>query len=381
MRTATVAHLGVVIDVGDALQPIGRRQIERADHLWWGVTSRMELPPDAVPVGTTEELAPAPPLAEHDEVVAQVGGLPPGHRVTADQLHQLRLVAPFVAGGPAAAIRRLGAGPLERLARRVRPRRTRADIVLTADQDAQLDELLLRYRLREVVHGEWHVPAIPSAGVVAMMSGPSGTGKTTAAEVVAAELGLDLYVVDISSVVDKYIGETEKNLERIFDAATAGNHVLLFDEADALFGTRTAVSDARDRYANVEVSYLLQRLETFDGMLLLTTNLVGNIDSAFMRRVHVAMHFPVPDEPERRRIWERWLGEGAPLGTIDLDALTGLEVAGGVIRNACLHAAFLAAAGHGGGRVTTALLQQSMQRELVKLGRLVPPGALGELPR
>jgi hypothetical protein len=378
VRTATVGHLGVVIDVGDRLEAIGRRQVERADHLWWGLTSSMELAPDTVPTGATRELAPPVPLAEHDEVAAQVGDLPPGHRVTADQLHLLGLVAPFVEGGPAAAIRRLGAGPLERLARRVRPRRSRADIVLTPDQDAQLDELLLRYRLREVVHGEWHIPAIPSAGVVAMLSGPSGTGKTTAAEVVAAELGLDLYVVDISSVVDKYIGETEKNLERIFDAATAGNHVLLFDEADALFGTRTAVSDARDRYANVEVSYLLQRLETFDGMLLLTTNLVGNIDSAFMRRVHVAMHFPVPDEPERRRIWERWLGEGAPLGDIDLDLLTGLEVAGGVIRNACLHAAFLAAAGHGGGRITTGLLRQSMQRELVKLGRLVPPDAMGE---
>jgi SpoVK/Ycf46/Vps4 family AAA+-type ATPase len=204
------------------------------------------------------------------------------------------------------------------------------------------------------------------------MSGPSGTGKTTAAEIAAGELGLDLFVVDVSAVVSKYIGETEKNLEQVFDAASAGNHLLLFDEADALFGKRTEVSDARDRYANIEVSYLLQRLETFDGLLVLTTNLRGNIDEAFLRRIHVAMSFELPTTDERRAIWEHWIGQGAPVGDVDLDVLAErIDTSGGVIRNACLSAAYLAAAGADDGVLTTRLLLRAANRELAKLGRLV----------
>jgi hypothetical protein len=361
-----------VLDVGDRLDAVARQQIERAPHLWWCLSSVHELPIAELPATTRSELRTRPAAVDHAEIEAVVGPLPPGHRLTAKQIDDIRRIRPVVGGDAAAAIRRLGAGPLEQLTRRIRPRRTRADLVLTPDQEEAFEELVLRYRMREVVYEEWGVSPIPSAGVVALLSGPSGTGKTTAAEILAGELGLDLFMIDISSVVSKYIGETEQNLERIFDAAAAGNHVLLFDEADALFGARTAVTDARDRYANIEVSYLLQRLETFDGLLLMTTNLLGNIDQAFMRRVHVAVEFPVPDAPERKRIWHRWLHEGAPVGDVDIDLLAErAEVPGGIIRNACLSAAFLAAAGQGGGVITTELVVRTLRRELQKLGRLV----------
>jgi AAA+ superfamily predicted ATPase len=380
VRHATLQGTGVVLDVGDRLDTDARHRIDRARHLWWCLSSVHELPISELPAATRAELPTRPAAVDPAEVEALVGPLPSGHRLTADQVELIRRIRPVVGGDATAAIRRLGAGPLEQLTRRIRPRRTRADLVLTHDQEDAFEELVLRYRMRQVVYGDWGIPPVPSAGVVALLSGPSGTGKTTAAEIVAGELGLDLFMIDISTVVSKYIGETEQNLERIFDAAAAGNHVLLFDEADALFGARTAVSDARDRYANIEVSYLLQRLETFDGLLLMTTNLQGNIDQAFMRRVHVAMDFPVPDAPERKRIWQRWLAEGAPLGDIDVDSLAErAEVPGGVIRNACLSAAFLAAAGHSGGLVTTDLVVRSLRRELQKLGRLTD-GFAHDLP-
>src|SRR6185369_15127162 len=141
---------------------------------------------------------------------------------------------------------------------------------------------------------EWGFTATPSRGLVALFVGPSGTGKTMAAEIVAGELGLDVYKLDLSSVVSKYIGETEKNLEEVFDAASAGNLLLFFDEADALFGKRSEVRDARDRYANIEVSYLLQRLEVYDGLVVMATNFERNVDDAFLRRIHVRVEFTLP---------------------------------------------------------------------------------------
>ena len=162
------------------------------------------------------------------------------------------------------------------------------------------------------MHQEWGFPAVPAGGVVALFAGASGTGKTLAAEVVAGDLGLDLYKVDLAAVVSKYIGETEKNLSRIFDAAGAGDLVLFFDEADALFGKRTEVSDAHDRYANIEVSYLLQRLERYDGLVVMATNLQRNIDPAFLRRISVAVDFPLPEEPQRRDIWRQSFPSTAP---------------------------------------------------------------------
>jgi SpoVK/Ycf46/Vps4 family AAA+-type ATPase len=226
-----------------------------------------------------------------------------------------------------------------------------------------------RCRHRGTVYQRWGFPDLPSSGVVAMFSGPSGTGKTLAAEVVAGSLGLDLYKIDLSAVVSKYIGETEKNLERIFGAAAAGDLVLFFDEADALFGKRSDVSDAHDRYANIEVAYLLQRLETYDGLVVLATNLQRNIDQAFQRRISISVDFDTPDEPQRRAMWALAFPATAPTKEIDVDFLARqFPVTGGIIHNAALAAAFLAA--DEGGPVTMEHVVRALTREFRKNGRL-----------
>jgi SpoVK/Ycf46/Vps4 family AAA+-type ATPase len=266
-------------------------------------------------------------------------------------------------------IRRLASGPFDKLAIRIRPRRTWDDLVLAPDRLQGLKELASRYRHRDVVHGEWGFPAIPASGLVALFSGSSGTGKTLAAEIIAGELGLDLYKLDLSSVVSKYIGETEKNLERVFSAATATNTVLFFDEADSLFGKRSEVNDARDRYANLEVSYLLQRMETYDGLVILATNFQKNIDEAFLRRIHVSIEFPVPAEPERLAIWKHAIPKTAPQKELDWDFLAKqFELSGGSIKGAALHGAFLAA--EAGEPISMEILMLSLKREFQKLGRL-----------
>jgi SpoVK/Ycf46/Vps4 family AAA+-type ATPase len=291
----------------------------------------------------------------------------------------LRLIAAAVGGDPArlaAGVRRLAGGHLDDLAVRVRPRRTMADLVLPADQTAQIRELVARHRRRTTVYQEWGFPPLPSTGVVALFCGPSGTGKTLAAEVVAGQLGLDLYKVELSSVVSKYIGETEKNLERIFTAASAGDLVLFFDEADALFGKRSEVADAHDRYANIEVAYLLQRLESYDGLVIMATNLQRNIDNAFLRRISVAIDFAPPDENHRRLIWQRAFPASAPVDALDFDFLARrFNITGGVIRNAALGAAFLAA--ESGEKITMELVVLALKREFQKLGRLLTETEFG----
>jgi SpoVK/Ycf46/Vps4 family AAA+-type ATPase len=180
-------------------------------------------------------------------------------------------------------------------------------------------------------------------GISALFSGPSGTGKTMAAEVLANALQLDLYRIDLSQVVSKYIGETEKNLRRVFDAAQGGGVILLFDEADALFGKRSEVKDSHDRYANVEVSYLLQRMEAYQGLAILTTNLKAALDPAFMRRLRFLVHFPFPDQAQRAEIWRHIFPATTPTDGLDISRLMRLNVPGGNIRNIALNAAFLAA--------------------------------------
>ena len=215
-------------------------------------------------------------------------------------------------------------------------------------------------------------------GVTALFAGDSGTGKTMSAEVVAGDLGFDVYVIDLSTVVDKYIGETEKNLDRIFTEADRVNGVLLFDEADALFGKRSEVKDARDRYANVEVAYLLQRMERFDGLAILTTNLRANVDEAFVRRLDAIVDFPMPEEEHRRRLWEQNLVPGLPVADdIDLDFLARqFRISGGNIRNVCVMAAYLAAAED--RAVGMADLVRATEREYRKLGRLTVEAEFGE---
>ncbi|MBF6337097.1 ATP-binding protein [Nocardia abscessus] len=261
---------------------------------------------------------------------------------------------------------------LERLARRIEPAVGWPDLVLPQPVLSQLREVALRARQRTVVLDEWRMRpgGGRGRGVTALFTGDSGTGKTMSAEVIAADLGLDLYTVNLATVVDKYIGETEKNLERIFVAAAGVNAVLLFDEADALFGRRTEVRDSHDRYANIESAYLLQRMESFDGLAILATNLRANLDDAFTRRLDVVVNYPTPDEDARRSLWERCVGTRIPRSA-DLDlhfCARSFELSGGNIRSAVITAAYLAA---GAGReLCTADLVAGVHREYRKLGRL-----------
>ena len=242
----------------------------------------------------------------------------------------------------------------------------------------QLQEICQRVAHRQRVMGEWGFDRKLSQGkgVNALFAGASGTGKTMAAEVIATELGLDLYKIDLSGVVSKYIGETEKNLDRIFTAAANANAILFFDEADALFGKRSEVRDSHDRYANLEISYLLQKMEQFDGIAILATNLRGNLDEAFTRRLAFTVHFPFPDEASRRRIWASiWPAEVPLADEIETDFLARqFKLSGGNIKNIALAAAFLAAAG--GGQVTIAHLLQATQREYQKMGKVLSEAEL-----
>ncbi|MFF0223532.1 ATP-binding protein [Streptomyces sp. NPDC004629] len=278
-----------------------------------------------------------------------------------------------------AGARSQNAAGLDRLARRTEPAVTWSDLVLPADTHAQLRELTARARHRDQVLGEWGMRpgGGRGRGVTALFAGDSGTGKTMSAEVIAADLGLDLYTVDLATVIDKYVGETEKNLERIFSEAAGINGVLLFDEADAIFGKRSEVKDAHDRYANVESAYLLQRMETFDGLAVLATNLRANLDDAFTRRLDLVIDFPLPDTAHRRALWDRCLAPILPGATdLDLDfCAESFELSGGNIRSVAVTAAYLAA--ESGSPVTMADLIHAVQREYQKLGRLTLASEFG----
>ena len=234
---------------------------------------------------------------------------------------------------------------LEGLAARITPRASWDDLVVPAGQLAVLRQIVVQARRRAQIAEAWGLggTAWRGEGVAALFNGDSGTGKTLAAEVIAGELGLDLYRVDLSRVVSKYIGETEKNLSRVFDAADEGSAVLLFDEADAIFGRRSEVKDSHDRYANIEVSYLLQRMESYRGIAILTTNLKSAIDTAFLRRLRFVVDFPFPDAGLRAQIWQRAFPASTPTAGLRTAQLSQLSVAGGSIHNIALHAAFIAA--------------------------------------
>ncbi|MER7706372.1 ATP-binding protein [Kitasatospora sp. NPDC097605] len=234
---------------------------------------------------------------------------------------------------------------LDELGRRVEPRAGWEDLVLAEHQRATLREIVAHVRRRGTVYQEWGFEAVlrRGLGVTALFAGGSGTGKTLAAEVVAGQLGVDLFVIDLSQVVSKYIGETEKNLRRVFDAAERGGALLLFDEADALFGKRSEIRDSHDRYANLEVSYLLMRMEAYRGLAVLTTNMKKALDPAFMRRIRFVVDFPFPGVSERAEIWRRVIPERTPSAGLDPERLAQLTVTGGSIRNIALSAAFQAA--------------------------------------
>ncbi len=283
------------------------------------------------------------------------------------------------AADAAEAARRASAARLGETAQRIDGDLGWDDLVLPPRPLAVLHSLGAFMRHRDRVMGEWDYGrrAGGSQGMVALFTGESGTGKTMAALVVARELGLELYRVDLATMVSKWIGETERNLDRVFNAAAGSSAVLFFDEADAMFGKRSAIGDARDRYANIGVSYLLQRLEQHDGAVILATNLLGNIDSAFLRRFTAVIEFPFPNAAQRRLLWERSIPDKAPVeDDIDLEFLAErFELSGGAIRNATLAAAVIAADGE--GRIGMEHVVRAVALEYAKLGRLTVEADFG----
>ncbi|HEU4793594.1 MAG TPA: ATP-binding protein, partial [Nitrolancea sp.] len=256
---------------------------------------------------------------------------------------------------------------LDDLAQRIESAVGWDNLILPEAQHETLREIAAHLRQRATVYEGWgfgHTGA-RGLGISALFVGASGTGKTMAAEVLASEFRLDLYRIDLSQVVSKYIGETEKNLRRVFDAAEGGGAILLFDEADALFGKRSEVKDSHDRYANIEVSYLLQRMEAYRGLAILTTNMKSALDQAFLRRLRFIVQFPFPNAAQRAEIWRRIFPPNTPTDGLDVDKLARLTVAGGNIRNIALNAAFLAA--DAGEAVRMAHLLRASRSEYAKL--------------
>ena len=368
VRRATITGRSLVVELDDELPVEGRRWIERATHVAWAITSRVQLPVETLPERRWQEVRTADPIASDQELSDAFGGQAVEHRLTARQVELAQRV--WDGTSPVStAVKRLASGDLDRLAVRIEPSRGWADLILPDEQSALVHEVVDRYRHRHEVYGPWGFRPRPSAGVVALFSGPPGTGKTLSAEVVAGELGLDLFRVDLASVVSKYIGETEKNLDKIFRAAEGGTMVLLFDEADAVFAKRSEVADSHDRYANLETSYLLQELERFNGLTILTSNYASNIDQGFVRRIQVSVEFPAPDEAERLRLWQLSFPPEAPTEDLDLPFLARhFKLTGASIRSVALGAAFRAAAGAGSITMTTVVA--ALQADLRKQGRL-----------
>jgi SpoVK/Ycf46/Vps4 family AAA+-type ATPase len=395
LRDLLAAHSGAVILSGErpwpqsvigsarlTVVPISAPGLDRRRAAWTGALTNagVALVPDDVELLASRfrlnlaqiENAIATACAAADWRSAAVGawqGMPPNEmQPTLDELF-----------GAA----RAQAGPgLASLAQKIEPRFAWEDLVLPDDAVAQLHELCARVNRRERVLSTWGFGRKLSLGqgTNALFCGPSGTGKTMAVEVIASDLGLDLYRIELAGIVSKYIGETEKNLDSIFAAAAGANAILFFDEADALFGKRSEVRDAHDRYANIETAYLLQKMEQYDGVAILATNLRGNLDEAFTRRLAFTVHFAFPDASHRQRIWTgSWPLEVTLAEDVDLaDLARRFPLSGGNIKNIALAAAYLAA--DSDDAVTTSHLLHAIRREYQKMGKqltmaeLVGPG-------
>jgi len=330
--------------------------LDQRERMWREALAH-DVASDLDPAGTMLQFRLAPDQVVRAARAARQQAATAGRAVTTGDLH--------------AGARAQNAAGLERLARRIEPRVGWDDLVLPPAVLRQLRNLTARARHRDRVLDEWGMGrSSKGRGITALFAGESGTGKTISAEVVAHDLGLSLYVIDLATVVDKYVGETEKNLDRIFDEADRVNGVLLFDEADAIFGKRSEVRDAHDRYANVEVAYLLQRMELFGGLAVLTTNLRANVDEAFTRRLDLVVDFPMPEVADRRRLWAQHLGNGVPRADdVDLDFLAdAFKLAGGHVRNIALAAAFFAA--DAARPLSMADLIRATESEYRKLGNL-----------
>jgi SpoVK/Ycf46/Vps4 family AAA+-type ATPase len=378
--TELVDRLGVLLVVGSAERfPTSRQSVvarlpaldATARHALWqealggvassvngqlaGIVQQFDLGPEGIARAVT---------AAHDRAgLRTTGTVPETSEITAADLWQ--------------ACREQAAGHLDALARRLVPCQTWEDIVLPDEIVRQLHEIAGQVAWRSRVYEEWGFGAKLSRGrgISALFSGPSGTGKTMAAEVLAGHLELDLYRIDLSSVVSKYIGETEKNLRRVFDEAERSGAILFFDEADALFGKRSEVKDSHDRYANIEISYLLQRMEEYRGLAILATNLRSHLDQAFLRRLRFLVDFPFPDVGQRQRIWQRVFPPQAAVEGLDFAALGRLEIPGGNIKNIALNASFLAAGEASPVRMEHVL--KAARREYVKIEKLVSEADFG----
>ncbi|MEU1784609.1 AAA family ATPase [Streptomyces sparsogenes] len=393
-REAVLLPAALLLEVGE----LDREQAAAADAFIAGaavplVVSGQDPRPTDRPRG---ERVTVPPLDDEEQLglwSEAFAGIP-----EVQEAHLRSLVAqfrlpPHVIRSAAAAVRRDlpdGDGPaatelawragltearigLDGLGRRIEPEAGWDDLVLAERQLRILREIVAHVRQRGTVYQEWGFAGTlrRGLGVTALFAGGSGTGKTLAAEVMAKELGLDLFIIDLSQVVSKYIGETEKNLRKVFDAAERGGALLLFDEADALFGKRSEVKDSHDRYANLEVSYLLMRMEAYRGLAVLTTNMKKALDPAFMRRIRFVVDFPFPGESERAEIWRRVLPARAPMKDIDAKRLAQLTVSGGSIRNIALSGAFLAA--EEGDRLQMRHMLAAARTEYLKLERSLTP--------
>ena len=275
------------------------------------------------------------------------------------------------------ACREQAGGGLADLAQRLEPSFGWGDLVLPPDTERTLRDIGAQVAHQAQVYERWGFGAKLSRGrgISALFSGPSGTGKTMAAEVLAADLSLDLYRIDLSGVVSKYIGETEKNLRKVFDAAATGGAILFFDEADALFGKRSEVKDSHDRYANIEINYLLQRMEDYQGVAVLATNMRSALDPAFLRRLRFLVEFPFPDTPQRERIWRGVLPVQAEVAALDYQLLSAWEISGGNIRNIAVNAAFLAASE--AAPIDMRHLVRAARHEYGKIGKLPSDAEFG----
>ncbi|WP_327417815.1 ATP-binding protein [Streptomyces sp. NBC_01233] len=382
-REARLAPLALYLDAddapaaGEAPERTGQvaRFLERSGGPRFVATreARVDVPAPTVAV----EVAPPPAL---ERAAAWGTVLPPAEadrlagQFTLD-LSAIHEVATEAGGDPEQAWRgclvrtrpRLGS-----LAQRLDSRVGWEDIVLPEEETALLRQIADQVAQRATVHDRWGFGERVSRGlgISALFTGPSGTGKTMAAEVLAGHLGLDLYRVDLSAAVSKYIGETEKNLRRLFDAAEPGGAILFFDEADALFGKRSEVKDSHDRYANIEVSYLLQQMEAYRGLAILATNQRRALDTAFLRRLRFIVPFAFPGVGERREMWARAFPATAPVEPLDPDRLAALPLSGGMIRNIALNAAFAAAAA--GTAIAMPAVLAAVRAELRKTETPVP---------
>ncbi|MEU8517594.1 ATP-binding protein [Kitasatospora sp. NPDC048722] len=350
-REAALLPLALYLDAEDTdpADPLPERFLSRAGGA--RLLAAREGRPDPDGEGRLLDVAPPTP-AERARAWRDFYGPRPETDALAAQfgleLPAIRAAAAVADGDPAAAWRacRIRTRPrLDSLAQRLEPKVTWDDIVLPEAGRRALERIADQVAHRTTIYETWGFGEriTRGLGVAALFAGPSGSGKTMAAEVLAHHLRLDLYRIDLSAVVSKYVGETEKNLRRLFDAAEDGGAILFFDEADALFGKRSEVRDAHDRYANIEVNYLLQRMEAYRGLAVLATNLRSALDGAFLRRLRFVVEFEFPGPEQRRAIWAKAFPDPAPRGGLDLDRLARLQASGGMIRNIAVNAAFLAA--------------------------------------